>query len=89
MKQKFKFSNSNCRCLVRQNDPGSEYLGDIFHRTAPIPQWHALDQTLPCQILLPFPHPPSPPKKNDRRSLHMPFITALLFNNGLFIKGRH
>ena len=41
-----KLQVSSCRCLLRQNDPQDEYLGDIFYRTVPIPQWRALDQTL-------------------------------------------
>ena len=32
--------------FAAQNDPQDKYLGDIFYWTAPIPQWHALDQTL-------------------------------------------
>ena len=41
-----KLQVSSCRCLLHQNDPCDEYLGDIFYRAAPILQWHALDQTL-------------------------------------------
>ena len=41
-----KLQVSSCRCLLCQNGPQDKYLGAIFYRTAPIPQWRALDQTL-------------------------------------------
>ena len=43
---KGKLQVSSYRCLLRQNDPRDEYLGDIFYQTAPILQWCTLDQTL-------------------------------------------
>lgn len=49
---KGKLQVSSCRCLLRQNDPRDEYLGYIFYRTAPIPQWRALDQTLSSLVFL-------------------------------------
>ena len=41
-----KLQVSSCRYLLCQNGPQDKYLGAIFYRTAPIPQWRALDQTL-------------------------------------------
>jgi len=43
---KGKLQVSSCRCLLHQHEPRDKYLGDIFYRPAPIPQWRALDQTL-------------------------------------------
>jgi len=43
---KGKLQVSSCRCLLHQNDPQDKYLEDMFYQTVPIPQWHALDQTL-------------------------------------------
>ena len=40
-----KLQVSSCRGLLHQNDPQDKYFGDIFYWTAPILQWHALDQT--------------------------------------------
>ena len=45
------FSRSLYPCNLRKfrkdlYDPPDTYLGDIFYLTVPIPQWHALDQTL-------------------------------------------
>ena len=45
-----KLQVSSCRRLLCQNVLPDEYLGDIFYRTAPIPEWHALDQTLMSHI---------------------------------------
>ena len=63
MKQKFKFSNSSCRCLVRQNDPGSEYLGGHLpsNRANPAMARSRSDTALSDPAALP--PPPLPPKK--------------------------